>query len=163
MRIVFHKISDAAHALELVRDSGERERVECETRSVLVHDFLHLAVEERAGLDCGFWGTLAKGKTLADMNDRTGQRLLDESPAIMQTERIVGALSMAAKGRSPGDVVSALAAYSSELAVEMPEWLTEGFVAGVQERLRQLRGRWNATPYGGSMDVEWKPQPTRLA
>ena len=26
MRIVFHKISGAAHALELVRDSGEHDR-----------------------------------------------------------------------------------------------------------------------------------------
>lgn len=43
--------------------------VACETRSYLVHDLLHYAVESEAGLSGGFWGNLARGKTLADMND----------------------------------------------------------------------------------------------
>jgi hypothetical protein len=155
MRIVFHKTSGERHGLEIVHDCGERERVECETRSCLVHDFLHFATEAAAHLDGGFWGNLAKGKTLADMNDRTGQRMAEEGPAMMSIERVVGALSLAAKGRSPRDVVSAIGNYMSNLDVPMPHWLTEEFVAEVQEQLRQLLGRWNATPYGGTMSLDW--------
>jgi hypothetical protein len=155
MQIVFHKTSDERHGLEIIRDSGERERVECETRSCLVHDFLHYAVEDEAGLDDGFWGNLAKGKTLADMNDRTGQRMSEETPAMMAIERLIGALTMAAKGHAPSEVVSSIAAYATTLEVSMPPWLTEAHVARVQERLRHLRGLWRSTKYGGSMELGW--------
>jgi hypothetical protein len=33
MRVAFRKITDARHALEIVRDDGRAETVECETRS----------------------------------------------------------------------------------------------------------------------------------
>src|SRR3954454_19930968 len=48
MRIVFRKLSDERHTLEIVREDGRREEVDCETRSLLVHDLLHLAVESEA-------------------------------------------------------------------------------------------------------------------
>ena len=38
-----------------------------------------------------------------------------------------------------------------------PARLTEPFVAAVQEHLRGLLGAWNATPYGGTMTLDWKP------
>ena len=40
----------------------------------LVHDLLHYAAEQEAGVQTGFWGTLASGRTLADMNDRPARR-----------------------------------------------------------------------------------------
>lgn len=41
------------------------------------------------------------------------------------------------------------------LHATLPDWLTEPFVARVIERLLQLRGRWNATRFGASMDLDW--------
>jgi hypothetical protein len=152
MRVFLHKLDDERHALELVRDSGERDRMECETRSLLVHDFIHFAVEEAAGLTDGFWGKLANGKTLAEMNDRASP---PDDPAMMEIERVVGALSMAAKGATPSQVAAALMAYSAAIGVSLPTWLTESFVASVQARLRQLRGEWNATSYGHKMELAW--------
>ena len=58
VRLSFVKMTDERHALEVVRDDGRRERVECETRSYLMHDLLHFAVESEAG---GLWGRLAAG------------------------------------------------------------------------------------------------------
>ena len=82
MKIAFHKIDAERHALVIER-GGRTERVECETRSYLVHDLLHYAVESEAGLDGGFWGHLARGKTLADMNDRTGKALAGQAPELL--------------------------------------------------------------------------------
>ena len=48
MRIGFRKLTDERHELAIVRDGGAREAVECETKSLLVHDFLHYAVELEA-------------------------------------------------------------------------------------------------------------------
>ena len=108
MRIVFRKISDERHTLEIVRDDGRREEVECETRSLLVHDLLHLAVESEAKVTGGFWGNLAKGRTLADMNDRTGKAMAAEAPEMAVIERLVGSLSGAVKGRTAAEMVAAL-------------------------------------------------------
>ena len=158
MRIRLHKTSDERHGLEILRDKGEAERVECESRSVLLHDFLHFAVEQSAGLEGGFWGQLARGKTLAEMNDRMPPQTAHAASArdeLMDIERVVGALTPAAKGRSSKDVFAAIGRYFADLEVAVPPWLDEQFVSGVQERLRRLLGMWKATPYGGVLDLEW--------
>jgi hypothetical protein len=53
MRILFHKLSEQRHAREIVRVGGARERVECGTRSLLIHDFLH-AIESPSHIDFGW-------------------------------------------------------------------------------------------------------------
>jgi len=88
------------------------------------------------------------------MNDR--ERLVGpESSELAAIEQLVGALHGATKGRSPEELVAGMRRFANALDASLPDWLTEDFVARVQERLRQLRGRWNATPYGGSMDLDW--------
>jgi hypothetical protein len=156
MRIAFVKLSDTQHALELVRARGRRERVVCETRSYLLHDFMHLAVESEARLTSGFWGKLAAGTTLAEMNDRTRSSGPD-SAELVAIEQLVGALHGATKRRAPGELVARLRLNPESLAVPLPDWLTEELVVRVQARLRRLTGQWKATPYGGSLEVEWAP------
>jgi hypothetical protein len=164
MRIALHKISDDRHALELIRESGARERVECETRSFLLHDLLHYAVESEARLAAGFWGELAHGKTLAQMNDRTGAEeaaargmafaaMSDELAAI---EQVVGVLSGLTKGRNSAELVSGMRRYAENLGTSLPDWVSVELVDAVQERMRRLIGHWKATPYGGTMELQWE-------
>jgi len=155
MRIELRKLSEESHELSIVRGEGERETVRCETRSTLVHDLLHFAAEKEAGVGTGFWGTLAAGRTLADMNDRTGVALGAARPEVMAIERIVGPLSAALKGVAPAALVSRLRDYLAEAGTPAPAWLTEGFVAAVQERMRRLQGEWRAVPFGERMRLEW--------
>jgi hypothetical protein len=157
MRIELHKLSDERHALEIVREHGARERVECETRSYLLHDLLHYAVEAESGLDDGFWGLLARGKTLADMNDRSGAALAGESTQLMAIEQMVGTLTTAAKGTSAADVVEALTRYFTGLAAPVPAWVSVAYVDAIQARMRRLLGHWRAIAYGGTLTLEWPP------
>ena len=154
MRVSFVKISDERHVLEVVREDGRRERVECETRSYFLHDLLHFAVESEAGLTGGFWGRLAAGMTLEEMNDRS-RPLGPESPELSAIEQLVGALHGATKGRSSEELVAGVRRFAEALDQGLPDWLTEPFVDRVKERLRRLSGHWNATPYGRSMDLDW--------
>lgn len=156
IRILFHKVSDDRHVLEIVRDDGRLERVDCETRSYLEHDLLHFAVETEASLRGGFWGALASGRTLAQMNDRARPTPYGTSE-MMVIERVVGVLSGLTKGRTPEEMVSGLERYAASSSEPTPSWLTTSFVAGVQERLRRLIGRWKATPFGGTMELRWPP------
>jgi hypothetical protein len=155
VRILFHKISDERHVLEIVRPDGRRESEDCETRSLLVHDLLHYAVESEARLVGGFWGNLGRGKTLSDMNDRTGQAMAGASAEMAVIERLVGSLSGAVKGRSAKEMVAALGMHAEALGTTNPPWLTEPFVLSVQERMRKLLGQWKATPFGSAMELDW--------
>jgi hypothetical protein len=155
VRILFEKISAERHRLVIERAPGTREAVECETRSYLVHDLLHYAVESEAKLRTGFWGNLAAGKTLANMNDRTGAAMKDAAPDMGAIEQIVGALHGSTKEIPAGELVAGLRRFAASVGATMPDWLTEPFVVAVQERMRRLQGHWRATPFGGVMELPW--------
>jgi hypothetical protein len=154
MRIRFVKITDEQHALELDRSDGHSERVLCETRSCLLHDFLHLAVESEAGVSGGFWGKLAAGTTLAAMNDRM-RPITPGDEELVAIERVVGALHGMTKGQTPSVLVAGLRRYAEAVDTRLPDWLDEELVSRAEERVRQFVGHWKATPYGATMEVEW--------
>ena len=151
MKIRLRKLSDERHELAISREGASWEAVECETRSYLTHDLLHYAVEVEAGVPSGFWGRLAAGATLAEMNDCT--RSMDDEKAAI--EQLVGALTASVKGRSAAEVIAGMNSFASSLGATLPSWLTVSFVLAVQERMRQLVGRWKATPCGSVLDLTW--------
>jgi hypothetical protein len=154
MRILLTKISDQRHALEIVRIDGSRETVELVTREALFHDLLHYAVESSLPTRCGFWGTLASGKTMDDLNDRTGESVKENANTLYLVEGIVGVMSSVV--HMPVDQAFAkLRWFSESQGQEPPEWCTESFVAEVSERMRRLQGQWKATSYGESMEIAW--------
>ena len=154
MRILLTKISDQRHALEIVRTDGSRETVELVTREALFHDLLHYAVESSLPTQAGFWGTLASGKTMDDLNDRTGESVKENVNTLYLVEGIVGVMSSVT--HMPVDQAFAKLLWFSESQGQEPaEWCTESFVAEVSERMRRLQGQWKATAYGESMEIAW--------
>jgi hypothetical protein len=154
MQILVTKLSDQRHALELVRADGSRERVELVTREALFHDLLHFAVESTLPTQGGFWGTLASGKTMADLNDRSGESVKENADTLYLVERIVGVMSSVV-GMPVDQAFAKLVWFSESQGQEPPDWCTRSFVAEVCELMRQLQGRWKATPYGESMAIGW--------
>ena len=155
MDIRLTKLTDDRHGLEIVRTDGSREAATLETRSYLLHDLLHLAVETEAHLDSGFWGCLARGRTLAEMNDRTGQLMGDASGELLAVEQIVGVLTAATKGVPAAEVRAALVAWTDAQGRTLPAWLDESFITRAQARLRGFMGHWLATRHGQTMTLEW--------
>lgn len=160
MDILLTKLTDDRHRLEIVRRDGSREASTLETRSYLLHDLLHLAVETEAGLAGGFWGLLSRGRTLVEMNDRTGQAMGDASNELLAVEQIVGVLTGAAKGAPPADVLAALHAWTEAEERTLPAWLDESFIMRAQARLRAFMGHWRATANGQTMRMRWSEDPT---
>ena len=154
MDIRLTKISDQRHSLELGRSDGSRETVELVTREALFHDLLHFAVETELPTEGGFWGTLASGKTMADLNDRTGESVKENAATLYEVERIVGVMS-GVVGMTVDEAFAKLRWFSESQGQKLPEWCTERFVADVVEHMRRLLGQWKATPYGKSMDIDW--------
>ena len=157
--------------LEVRRADGRTESVECESRSYLLHDLLHYAVESEARLSGGFWGHLAAGKTLAQMNDRSartgtaspplGAVMADIAGEMGAIERIVGALHQTTKGRSAQDIVAAVRRFYESIGEQAPAWLTEALIDAVRERMRRLQGAWRATPRGGRLELSFPPDDAR--
>lgn len=155
MRILLTKLNDERYALEIVRDGQRRERVELETRSTLLHDLTHFAVEQAAALEQGFFGPLAAGKSLAELAapaegapQYAGEALqIEILVAVLQKITRTGETPAAAHGR----ITSMLALQDTAL----PAWFTLELVTEVHERMRRLVGQWKATPYGSSMELNW--------
>ena len=156
MRILLTKISDQRHTLELVRADGSRETVDLVTREALFHDLLHFAVESSLPTQGGFWGTLASGKTMPDLNDRTGESVKANADTLYRVEGIVGVTSSVVE-LPVEQAFAKLLWFSESQGQALPEWCTESFVASVCEKMRRLQGQWKATPYGESMELVWVP------
>lgn len=141
----FTRLSEARHRFEAVRPGGEVVALELETRSYLLHDFVHFAVETEAGLQTGFYGQLARGAA----HD-------DPAPGSEggKVELVVAALQTASKGEVDAFAfVEQLKAYWGQIGGEAPAWLQPAMIDGAVERLRQLQGRWRATPFGATMEI----------
>src|SRR5579863_7696888 len=106
-----------------------------ETRSLLLHDLLHYAVESEAHLNGSFYGILAKVGGYEELRVAGGAALGGE---VAITERIVGALAGAMQGEAfdPEAFAAAMADYLDLYGERPPRWLTPDFLARVQERLR---------------------------
>jgi hypothetical protein len=160
MRILLTKISDQRHVLEVVRGDGSCERVELVSREFLFHDLLHYAVECAMVTEGGFWGALASGKTLAELDDRTGASMGQGLGVLAVVEQAVGMMTGALKSEaSLEEVVARLHGYHRSLGQETPAWCRTELVAEVRERMRRIRGRWKAVPYRGTMELGWPGEP----
>src|SRR5262249_11723610 len=115
---------------------------------------LHYAVESEARLENGLWGLLANGTTLAQLRE-PAHGMGEQGADLAAIEQIVGALHDGAKGRSTAALAPGLRRFAQSLGASIPDWLDEALIDAVRERMRQLLGVWRATPYGGSMDLEW--------
>jgi len=156
MLIRLTKLSDQRHVLEVERADRSRERAELETRSTLHHDLTHYAVEEAAGLEHGFFGSLAAGRTVAELSGRAGEGTLAYAGPMLEIERTVAVLQRLAKAdEDPAALharITALLALQDETP---PGWFTLQLVCAVRERLRQLVGQWRKTPYGATLELTW--------
>ena len=141
MEVTFTKLSDARHAVQVTRGDGSTERVELASRSFLNHDFAHLAVEAELEIEDGFWGSVAAGASL------TGVGLAGEG--ISLAERLAGPVqSMLRVDAGPHEIQAALESLA-------PDVVDDWSGARVHERLRRLRGQWQATPYRREMTIVW--------
>jgi hypothetical protein len=151
----FTRISPTHHRFEYRRVDGTGETIEMETGNLLVHDLLHYTVESEAQLRGSFYGILGKIGGYEELSVAGGAALGGE---IAITERVVGALSGALQqGDLDADTFAArVGEYLDIYEERAPRWLTPALIAAVRERMRQLTGRWKATPLGEAMELEFR-------
>jgi hypothetical protein len=149
VRVSFTKLSPERHRFGVLRADGSCETLELESRSYLLHDWAHLAVEAELPVVDGFYGQLASGTPLAVLNDRS--RPFPSSGGLAIAESLVGPMQSLYAGRLAVDAYLALA------EERHPGLVSHAFVDRARERLRRLAGHWRATPYAGDMTLMWPP------
>jgi hypothetical protein len=147
MLIKLTRLTNERHRLDIVRDDGTHEAHELETRSTLLHDLVHYAVESEADLEASFYGRLANGTTYAALTTEPA-----DGPEASQTEIVVVRIQGIAKNDTwsqvdPEQLVESIAASYRVVGDEPPAWLTGNLIVRVRERLRRLQGQWRATPF----------------
>jgi hypothetical protein len=155
MQIRLTRLTNERHRLELVRDDGSREARELETRSALLHDLVHYAVETEARLQASFFGLLASGKTYEGLAAEPST-----NPETMQTEAVVGRIQGIAKRDSWVDIDPEVFAQSlivgmRSLGYEPPTWLSGDLIVRVRDSLRRVQGRWRTTSFHQTLVLEF--------
>lgn len=145
MQILLTRLSADRHRLVVERDDGSRIEAELETRSVLLHDLVHFAVEREAGLAGGFWGSVAAG---ADFDELAEAATDAASGELWLAESLVGPLQSVWHGRLGVDE------YVARVGPIAP-FVDREFVERVLERLRKLWGQWRGTPFHETLRLEW--------
>jgi hypothetical protein len=152
----FTRISPTHHRFEYRREDGTGEVLELDTRSFLTHDLIHYAVESEARLKGSFYGILAKIGGYEELSVSGGVALGGEAAI---TERVAGAVTGALNDEALGDeaFIERVSEYLDLFEEKAPRWFTPDFMAAVRERMRQLTGRWKATPFGETMELVFDP------
>jgi hypothetical protein len=151
------KLSNKHHRFAYQRSDGSGQHLDLETRNFLLHDLIHFAVESEGRFKNSFYALLARGETYESLGDAD---MTDAShpggDEILMTERIVGAFTGLAKGlATPAQVLDGIRNLLEAHEEPMPAWLTLDFAEHVAERLRQLQGRWKATPFGATLELQF--------
>jgi hypothetical protein len=139
-----------------LRDDGTRESCHLETRSCLLHDLVHFAVETEAGLADAFFGRVARGvayESLAhSLADRQG------GAELLATEQVVGPLQSAWKAGKldPHALAAQLRAYLQATGESCPSWVDGDLLARAAQRLRQLVGQWQSTRFGETLELRFQ-------
>lgn len=141
MEIRFTKISDEIHGLSIIRTDGSTQSLELDSRSFLRHDLAHFAAEIEFGVQDGFWGLVADGSSLA------GDEF--EGTNIMFAETIAGPVQTLMRSEASTETIFEV------LQRVVPNHITSEIAEAIHERLRTLRGHWQATAYGESMVLDW--------
>jgi hypothetical protein len=145
MLLRWRKIDDQRHGFAVVRDGVPMEAT-LETRSFLVHDFAHFAVEKEAGLRGGFYGALARGATFATLRDDIA---LPPEHERWRAERLAALFQTLWRSEGTDGFAAGCSWYRDAVDVD------DAFVDGAVRRMRALMGHWRATPYGGTMELRW--------
>ena len=137
MQLWFARVDPKTHRMVVERAPHARIEVVLETRSLLVHDFAHWAVETALEAGAGFYGHLAAGLSLEALREPLADP--EAQAVLMDVERKVAMLQSAFRKGRARDMLGA-------------------------DTLRRLDGAWRKTKQGEALTVTWpEPAPAILA
>jgi hypothetical protein len=159
MLIRFTRLTNDRHRFEIVRSDEAAEARELETRSALLHDLAHYAVEIEAGLTKSFYGRLAQGISYDALTTTPAADLeAQQTEVVVALVQTVSKKDDWAKTDAEKFARNIVAGFES-IGAAPPEWVTADLIARVRERMRRVLGQWRATSFHQTMELEF-PEPS---
>ena len=156
MRVLLTKLSPDRHRFTVVRDDGRQESTDVASRSLWAHDLLHYALERAAGIEDGFFGSLAAGRSLAELNATASEAMASGFSGLAMIERLTGPFYALVSGKADEDAVLHAAKQVCALnQTALPSWLTLDFIDRVKSDIDQLARQWKSLRIGGTMELRW--------
>jgi hypothetical protein len=153
LTLTFKKISPTHHEFSYKREDGTGETALLETKTFLVHDFIHFCLETEAGLTDSFYGKLAKGATYAALN-KLIEKEKEFTDEVFVTEVFAGALTGGVQSdASYEQLVAGVSNMLNARELSLPVWCTEDFYNRFKKQFRKVYGEWNGTPFGATMTL----------
>jgi hypothetical protein len=155
LQVQFTKRADGNVALRCTRQDGSAtwKRYDNQAAFFAHHDLGHFAVETVLGLSNGFYGLIADGWDITDM-DGKGPRGKPDASVI--AEHVVGLLTME-RGAVAGPFTAA--DFNSQLETmigrPVPRRLTDEQLQAIRTRTSDLYRQWAATPPGSTLDLTY--------
>ncbi len=155
----FTRVSPTHHRFEYRRKDDTGESVELETKSFLVHDFIHFCIEHEGKRKEGFYGLIEQGHAYAELT----QSALSTRGTMVGTkesadiEILTGPFTSLIKGEgvTVGDVRAGLQNIFSAHKEEVPSWMTEDMLTRAEDRYRRLMGAWGSLKFGETLTLEF--------
>ncbi len=152
LKLFFKRLSSTHHQISYLREDGSGESMSVETKSLLMHDFIHYCLESEANLSAGFYGLLAQGHTYAELSGKMPSEF--ETSVVADVEQVAGPLSGVVKGHvSPAEFMQQFGVMMQSLGKPIPSWLSQELIGKVLVRYKQVTGKWNATPFGDTLEL----------
>ena len=147
MKLVFTKSSGKYDLMEVFRQSGEPERVNCPKQGIIPHDMVHYAVEHTLQTR-GFLGRVKDGEDPGfqmhpEAHSDAVERLVEVFQADVWSGGASGAQDMIDMYR-----VSCMARDCPVLPIDA------NAIDAVRLAITELSERWQATPIGGTLELE---------
>ena len=148
------RISPTHHTLRYIREDGSGEEKNFESKSVLLHDFMHLAIEREAALSNGFFGLLNQGYSYAELAGKAPSDYPKEEG--MDVEMIVGPFTSIVKGKAtPRQLIDGLHNLFIAHERSVPSWVTVDLLERAHEHYKRIVGEWNSLKFGETIELKF--------
>lgn len=147
MRLVFTKGSGNYDTLDVRRDGGAAQRIDCPKQRIIPHDMVHFAVES----------VMAVRGILSSLADGVPATFAPGGESAEAIERLVETIQAEAWS-GPTDAADLIALY--EVACEarghavIP--VDTAAIDAIRARMADLTGRWDALPVGSSLELAFE-------
>ena len=152
LKLSIKRISPTHHTLRYVRQDGSSEEQAFESKSTLLHDFMHLAIESEARLKYGFFGLLAQGYSYDELAGKTPSDYPHEDA--MDVEMVVGPFTAITKGKATAEqLIAGLKNQFGAYGRPEPTWVTKRLLDQAHERYKRIVGEWNSLKFGETLEI----------
>ena len=146
MRLVFTKGSGKYDRMEVVRDDGAVEAIDCPKQRIIPHDMVHYAVES----------TLAKRGVLARVHEgaRADFRMAPEaeSDGVERLVEVIQGDAWSGGGSTAAEMLDLYRVTCTERGCPMlPVHASD--IEAIRARFTELSAEWSALPVGGSLTL----------